>query len=524
MSAPNTGHSQLDWVISETLSLELDFHYLRTGLLKQPIGDESRACQLLEALACSCVRLYFISLTHTVTLPEKAAEPGDAACILAAKVLLLLGTIEKSSTRQIQALCLLSFLISQSKYNSDARLACISTALSAGLSLTAWEAYKGLDVKKILHEKLSPKMFVDISILQPFALPQFDAYDAMKTPLNFYEQSLMEVPEYQELALQSGNYAGVGGMRDFVQRLRHSPSRATLIYERRRIARLNHVTYDRIESVPDVQPFPMASPIPARAVPSSVEKLADSETISHLNWLVAIDAAIEAATASTHEQVDKLQQSTALFHALHARHADLTEFGRIWAHDSTKRHMFNCCQLILDILAFMMAVIPDFKVLIGRLNDLQMLLDFMFCGLVEREKESTTEAFFFPCASWYHKLYLSAELSQAIHSLSGKLRAFIKQKLPADNTTVKAMALVVEMESTVVARVRLLKDKARLHKHAMDLAQRGGRLIEKTFAPETEAGGLIIRGMGTPSVDKILASFFRSSELVLDGLARIQIR
>ena len=304
----------MQWLTTEVEALEVDYSYLLT-VVGNPVPNGSKlqgsVVKLIQALVCNCIRLYRVSQTHTAKLPATAAEPGDAACLLAVRGLKLLHDTTMQPYYKMQAMILLSYLILQSKYNFDARTQLVLLLRDMGLASAAWLAYKELDVKRVLHEKLAPLVFLRIAGNQPFGTKDFDPYSAMVPALEFFEQAGKEVPEYQELALQHENYSGFIDMAKFVSRLRASPTRIAMVYERRRIARLTNKALTHLEMLDPMSDGICASLLESGSGFPEYDGVGPVIAPWYLQYICVLDAAIELATIAESDQLDLLTQKAA---------------------------------------------------------------------------------------------------------------------------------------------------------------------------------------------------------------------
>lgn len=127
-------------------------------------------------------------------------------------------------------------------------------------NVDAWDQYKTLDVRKVLIDSMSPSMFHRISGRSTFASNGFDAYTALSSPLNYYDETISDIARFQKTALEHQNYAQCLGMTDFVYEHRSSPVRWMLALERRRIARLRGTLYDEQDRRHPPSNMPLLSP------------------------------------------------------------------------------------------------------------------------------------------------------------------------------------------------------------------------------------------------------------------------
>ena len=236
--------SQLTWVTAQTNLLELDL-----DILRRYSGPHSSSAAKVDSIfvksltnfITSCICLYQISRQHTRVLPKTDIDPADASCISGVKGLVLMWEITHRQRHILEAVCLLTYLVESSTYNASARLMLIDLLRYLGLFSLTLPAYQGLKVRGILAETCCPAMFTRISLMLPSALKhEVGITKDLGKCLKFYETSMAEIPQFQQLALQKKNYASVISMAAFSDRLRCSLTRRMLTQERRRCSRASN--------------------------------------------------------------------------------------------------------------------------------------------------------------------------------------------------------------------------------------------------------------------------------------------
>lgn len=199
--------------------------------------------EYLEKLINQSLELYQLSYHHITRSAPTDTGPGDSACILAARALVQLKYINDNDNDVyiFQAACILTHLLEHSPYNFDARLMLINLLSYLGLPTIAVKQYKELRVKEILIESCCPLAISRISSLLPFPSTAVDPEELMRESLRFYGNALQQISKHQATALDNENYTPCIELDSFLDRIKNSPTRRMLIWERRRIARLRGV-------------------------------------------------------------------------------------------------------------------------------------------------------------------------------------------------------------------------------------------------------------------------------------------
>lgn len=501
--------------------LEIDYAYIQSQLVNDqqlPLGQKRR---LLESFICNCIRLYRVSLSHTAVLPSTSPEPGDGACKLAVQALILLGFTTSNPGYRNQALCLITYVLSQAKHNFEARLDHVILSLSAGFPLSAWQAFQGLDVKKVLHEKISPFMFTRISTIQPFPSPQLNAYDVIQSALQFYQQASLDIPDYQELALKHGNYAGVADMREFSRRLRCSPTRLLMIYESRRIARLTAIPQQNTDDLDEYEDIFAEIDRYKPMIPSHSSLAYVNFGKDHLTWLMLVDAAIVIITCAESEQLEKVQQKSP---ALLLLRTICNNLPALRSDRTFEQQVFYAYQCLVEVISFL-ASGSDSKVsLHDLLEKVDTSLKGCFVEVGERAQVTEGSACFLPSANWYHENWVCLELCQATFKLSLRLQAYIKRKWPSEQSTGKTYICITAIQQLTMDHSNLVKERARAIKMRIDKAQKQNILVQKMLGSANNALLSLTELIGQERIRDILAGFIASTQSALDGIGQFQIR
>jgi len=224
----------------------LDFDKLTICETVRPTGKEK---VVLAEFAKNCIRLYGISRCHTKKLAKTDKFPGDDACILAVKALVILQKVSQDCRCLIQAACLLDFVLADSEHNITAKQTIVNLLKYLGLASLSFKAYKTLDVKGILYETQSILFLTRMGSVYPRG-PGHGAspYEELGEGLKFYYDAESQLPRCQETAFGEQNYAQVLQFDTLKSRLQVSAVRRMMHFERRRIARLNGLQHDAFDS------------------------------------------------------------------------------------------------------------------------------------------------------------------------------------------------------------------------------------------------------------------------------------
>ncbi|KAI9718333.1 MAG: hypothetical protein M1828_006735 [Chrysothrix sp. TS-e1954] len=250
---PQDHESQLEWITAQANLLQLDFEMMKRQAEKQPSrsprSDNSEVIHLISSFTSSCIELYRISRQHTKSLSNTDLNPGDESCILAARGLILMWDLTQRHDLVLQAACLLTFLVETSAHNASARLILVNLMQYLGLFSLAIRAYRGLKVRGILNETCCPALFTRLSAMFPWtSRKEVDVTMDLDKALKFYDDSILQVPQYQQLALHKRNYASVVSMGSFSTRLQDSLTREMLTQERRRLGRVTGKDFGQCRS------------------------------------------------------------------------------------------------------------------------------------------------------------------------------------------------------------------------------------------------------------------------------------
>ena len=274
---------------------------LRDGFSKLVIID-------LDVFVYNCLRLYHISGFHTAKLPHTDTDPGDEACILAVLALERLYLLENDrQSHLIRAVCLLEFLLSHSPFNSKARLMLVNLYRHLGLYSLAFNVSKGMKVKGILFESVSPVLFTRLASLHPSGHGEIEPCKQITKTLEFYKDALLQIPHYQEMALQEGNYSQIISFNDLTAKLRNSLTRRMLIFERRRIARLLRLPYQEEYNAPSKKLS--GESLRSNEKPLFRTSIKDIPAVSksYINWLEYTDVIFDLASPHpqrrSHEEI-----------------------------------------------------------------------------------------------------------------------------------------------------------------------------------------------------------------------------
>jgi len=189
-------------------------------------------------------------------LAKTDTYPGDEACVLAAKALEALQTGSSNAQARVQQLCLLEFLLADSEYNSEARHWQMTTLQRTGLGSLAYASLGRLDVKGVLYETQFARFFLHWGSSFPdVKKTKGSAYEKMGEALVFYREAEASISEALEVALEHQNYAQLVQFEALKERLRLSPTRRMLNFERRRIARLAGHAYDAFDDEIGLLPY-----------------------------------------------------------------------------------------------------------------------------------------------------------------------------------------------------------------------------------------------------------------------------
>lgn len=192
----------------------------------------------LTTFVCTCLRLYQSSLKHALSLPSTDTNPGDEACVLAVRALRTLWLMTSNQAYLVQSAMLLEFLLANSKHNYKARVMLVSLLQHLGLHSLAAKAYFGLRVKGIVCETICPSLFTRLATICPQLPDQGQVTKHLQTALDFYDQAVDRVPEFQVLAVEEENYAQVLEFNQLRSALHHSLTREMLVFHCRRVGRL----------------------------------------------------------------------------------------------------------------------------------------------------------------------------------------------------------------------------------------------------------------------------------------------
>lgn len=225
--------AQLRWISSSINALKLDLDRMTSS------DSQNISTTLLTALICDCIRLYRTSLKYTTALPHTDTNPGDEACVLAVYGLRALW--QRTSDRRyiVQAAVLLEFLLADSKHNYKARIMLVSILHYLGLHSAAAKAYFGLKVKGIVCESICPILFTRLATFCPSFPDAAQLAKHLEVALDFYNQAVDRLPEFEVMAVRQENYAQVLEFNQLRSVLHHSTTRELLIFHCRRVARLN---------------------------------------------------------------------------------------------------------------------------------------------------------------------------------------------------------------------------------------------------------------------------------------------
>lgn len=232
----------------ETNLLHWDYELLQQRVHSKQYEQHPSLLSVIQRFVIASFGLHRLSRKKVAYLSDTEAKSGDGSCILGVKALELLSSRFEVKGVSFQAACVLQSLVTDSKSNFNARIMQIKLLAHLGLHFAAWESYKQLDVKEIVFEALCPLFFTRIAFTGLQASENFDPRREMAKPLQFYETALSKIHKYEELAIESQNYAHMIHIEDLAHQIRNSPTRWLLGLERRRIARLRDLQYDRLDA------------------------------------------------------------------------------------------------------------------------------------------------------------------------------------------------------------------------------------------------------------------------------------
>ena len=230
----------------------MNFHrLLDTKRLASATNDKvgwTQANESLERLSSSAAELYNIAYSIAKKTPEIDSEGGHQALMLALRSSTTY-TVHAQDCRAftrnlLRRACMLARLSRPGKENSDAKLIQLSHCFCSGQLSHAFETFNELGVKEILTDSLSPLLFTGLSLRHPFPSVSFSPYSQIGKFLKFYSDSLSNIPRYQKIALDWGNYTQALEFDKFSSRLQNSLTRQLLRYERRSISRLTLLCND----------------------------------------------------------------------------------------------------------------------------------------------------------------------------------------------------------------------------------------------------------------------------------------
>lgn len=238
--------NQLDWLVSEINSLHLDFGTILPDR-DSPLNDGQKT--VLIEFTRNCIHLYGISRCHTKKLAKTDIFPGDEACMLAVKALMVLQRASTDSRCMIQVACLLDFVLADSEHNTVVKQMAVRIFKYTGLASLAFRAYKNLGVKGVLHETQATLFLTRMGSSYPRGPEEGGSpYAELGEGLKFYRDAESQLSSCQETAFSAQNYAQVLQFETLKSRLQNSPARRMMLFERRRIARLNGYQYEAFDS------------------------------------------------------------------------------------------------------------------------------------------------------------------------------------------------------------------------------------------------------------------------------------
>jgi len=176
-------------------------------------------------------------MKYTTTLPHTDTNPGDEACVLAVYGLRALWQRTTDRRYIIQAAVLLEFLLVDSKHNYKARIMLVSILQYLGFHSAAAKAYFGLKVKGIVCESICPILFTRLATFCPSLPDAGQVAKHLETALDFYDQAVARLPEFEVMAVRQENYAQVLEFNQLRSVLHYSTTREVLIFHCRRVAR-----------------------------------------------------------------------------------------------------------------------------------------------------------------------------------------------------------------------------------------------------------------------------------------------
>lgn len=378
----------------------------------------------LDAFICTCLRLYHLSRSHTAELPHTDTDPGDEACILAVLALEKLYLLEhERQAHLIRAICVLEFLLSKSPFNSKARLMLVNLQRHLGLHSLAFSGYRGLKVKGILSESISPILFTRLATTHPSGHGEVEPCKQIAKILEFYEDALSQTPQYQEMALQAGNYSQIISFHDLAAKLRNSLTRRMLIFERRRMARLLRLPYQEAWNAPSRKlsnQFLQSKENPLfRTSIAEIPPLSES----YINWLEYTDIILDLA--SPHPQRRSHEEIQYWYDAMKVGCWVFIKSGIVGI-NSAQEMSAACLVERLFWLSFHLGgnVDPDGLTAATLLEHLQSFSAFIQGWWQPQDDDALT-----PVPSWenHHAAFLALESLQAVHNLAAKALLAIKE-------------------------------------------------------------------------------------------------
>ena len=518
--------------------MKLDLIYLKQNLASKWSALNNGDCalsntedvDLLKVLIVNALRLYSLSRAHTAKIHEKAMHPGDHACLVAVDALLTLGPlIAKVNTSTLQALCLLDVVLTDNKHNFLARTQLAGLLQTFNLYALASQAYQALDVKEILHETMSPLLFLRIGAMHAPTLKGFNSYDAMTKALEFYSKSLEKIPDYQSVALDHANYSQVIHMHQFREQLSLSPTRLMLLYERKRLARLLH---DQIPGLNNKLEEPELADQLRNAYTGSAElpKRAQPDrhpgpplTKQYNEWLMVVDLAFELARS---KQPTKIDVETSL-HTFTRLSKLINERGIDQALTETELSTMRAAEAIFSIILYLVdiAIPTDMLDVNIALETLQAIITSLL------EKYSPTprnQLNVLPHWTDYHGAYLSLELCQVLDALMTKL-----QKAKPNPTTSNASSKIIsESAKSIKTQAQAIFDQVQrqFSSYKKDISGYGNadllQLVMGGDAGETEdvVAEAVYEVMGVQNVRRFLQSYVSSAKVAVDAVLSVKLK
>jgi N-terminal acetyltransferase B complex non-catalytic subunit len=250
----------LAWVAVEINALKFEY-FLCISKAALPTKES------LETFVSDALRVYTISLNAD-------KERGDEACILAVIGLVKLHHFsadfemdetfpeqESASTSSehgrgssssqaylVQAVCLLEFLRSNSPHNYGAVLLSILISQLLGLTSLSMKLMKNLRIKEIQHDTIDHLLYSRISITHPFptsARHIAALADQYKNPhvglgiaLEWYDVAGSKMMQFMGDDLEDIQFDKIFEFAEFKERFENSFSRALMLLEYRRVARM----------------------------------------------------------------------------------------------------------------------------------------------------------------------------------------------------------------------------------------------------------------------------------------------